>query len=147
MNLTTFALSMVLPAGLEPATESYLGSALARYKLASLPLSYGSIELAGLEGVEPSTLESKSSVMPFHHSPIVWRKEWDSNPRRITLGGFQDRCIKPLCHPSSGAGRGTRTLTLKAQASKACVATNYTTPAYLMNLYSYLDGSRISNTL
>jgi hypothetical protein len=30
-----------------------------------------------------------------------WRKEWDSNPRRAcTLGGFQDRCLKPLGHPS-----------------------------------------------
>ena len=26
---------------------------------------------------------------------------WDSNPRKgLTFGGFQDRCIKPLCHPS-----------------------------------------------
>ena len=39
---------------------------------------------------------------------------WDSNPRKgLTFGGFQDRCIKPLCHPSgdlqalSRAGRDT----------------------------------------
>ena len=26
---------------------------------------------------------------------------WDSNPREgLAFGGFQDRCIKPLCHPS-----------------------------------------------
>jgi hypothetical protein len=31
----------------------------------------------------------------------VWRKGWDSNPRRtFTRGGFQDRCLKPLGHPS-----------------------------------------------
>ena len=32
-----------------------------------------------------------------------WRKGWDSNPRwAFTHGGFQDRCLKPLGHPSSG---------------------------------------------
>jgi hypothetical protein len=31
-----------------------------------------------------------------------WRKGWDSNPRWIcTHGGFQDRCLKPLGHPSA----------------------------------------------
>ena len=31
-----------------------------------------------------------------------WRKRWDSNPRyALTHGGFQDRCLKPLGHPSS----------------------------------------------
>ena len=30
-----------------------------------------------------------------------WRKGWDSNPRwACTHGGFQDRCLKPLGHPS-----------------------------------------------
>ena len=30
-----------------------------------------------------------------------WRKRWDSNPRyALTHGGFQDRCLKPLGHPS-----------------------------------------------
>ena len=30
-----------------------------------------------------------------------WRREWDSNPRRHhCLAGFQDRCLKPLGHPS-----------------------------------------------
>jgi hypothetical protein len=29
------------------------------------------------------------------------RREWDSNPRnRFRFCGFQDRCIKPLCHLS-----------------------------------------------
>lgn len=33
----------------------------------------------------------------------VWRRGWDSNPRRTQiLGGFQDRCIRPLCHLSDG---------------------------------------------
>src|SRR5262245_45157937 len=30
-----------------------------------------------------------------------WRKGWDSNPRgAYTPGGFQDRCLKPIGHPS-----------------------------------------------
>ena len=30
-----------------------------------------------------------------------WRRRWDSNPRwTFTHVGFQDRCIKPLCHSS-----------------------------------------------
>ena len=32
---------------------------------------------------------------------IKWRKERDSNPRnRYRFSGFQDRRIRPLCHPS-----------------------------------------------
>jgi hypothetical protein len=31
-----------------------------------------------------------------------WRKGWDSNPREsCPSGGFQDRCLKPLGHPSA----------------------------------------------
>ncbi len=31
-----------------------------------------------------------------------WRREWDSNPRwTYAHDGFQDRCIKPLCHLSN----------------------------------------------
>src|SRR5690606_31206535 len=36
-----------------------------------------------------------------------WRRDRDSNPgRALTLAGFQDRCIQPLCHPST-AGNTT----------------------------------------
>jgi hypothetical protein len=32
----------------------------------------------------------------------VWRRGWDSNPRcGFPHDGFQDRCLKPLGHPSS----------------------------------------------
>src|SRR5262245_64179101 len=49
----------------------------------------------------------------------AWRKGWDSNPRgAYTPGGFQDRCLKPLGHPSAfdflstfGAGRSLKWLT------------------------------------
>jgi hypothetical protein len=32
---------------------------------------------------------------------LTWRMGWDSNPRYgLPHGGFQDRCLKPLGHPS-----------------------------------------------
>ena len=32
---------------------------------------------------------------------VFWWRDRDSNPGRgLTLAGFQDRCIQPLCHPS-----------------------------------------------
>lgn len=35
------------------------------------------------------------------YSSKIWRTEWDSNPRYSCLyDGFQDRCLKPLGHPS-----------------------------------------------
>ncbi len=50
--------------------------------------------LATSSGVKSATPGVRSSVPS-------WRKGWDSNPRRAcTLGGFQDRCLKPLGHPS-----------------------------------------------
>src|SRR5207248_4439458 len=34
----------------------------------------------------------------------IWRKGWDSNPRYpCRHAGFQDRCLKPLGHPSVAA--------------------------------------------
>jgi hypothetical protein len=34
----------------------------------------------------------------------IWRRGWDSNPRwAFTHAGFQDRCLKPLGHPSRPA--------------------------------------------
>ena len=36
-------------------------------------------------------------------SVLRWRRGWDSNPRYgLPHAGFQDRCLKPLGHPSSG---------------------------------------------
>ena len=38
---------------------------------------------------------------PKNRKQGKWRKERDSNPRsRFRLSGFQDRRIRPLCHPS-----------------------------------------------
>jgi site-specific DNA recombinase len=50
--------------------------------------------LAAASGVKTATGGVPSSV-------LSWRKRWDSNPRwACTHGGFQDRCLKPLGHPS-----------------------------------------------
>ena len=50
--------------------------------------------LAAASGVKSATPGVRSSV-------LSWRKGWDSNPRyAFTHGGFQDRCLKPLGHPS-----------------------------------------------
>src|SRR6516164_8178632 len=52
--------------------------------------------------------------MPTKRSErCFWRKGWDSNPRgACTPGGFQDRCLKPLGHPSSLATSTTDALAL-----------------------------------
>ncbi len=40
--------------------------------------------------------------------PNQWRRGWDSNPRwACTHAGFQDRCLKPLGHPSGLAADPT----------------------------------------
>src|SRR5262249_16865695 len=45
---------------------------------------------------------AKRGLRSQHVQPMsAWRKGWDSNPRgACTPGGFQDRCLKPLGHPS-----------------------------------------------
>ena len=49
--------------------------------------------------------ESRCSSRILLRPPLslpIWRRGWDSNPRRAcALAGFQDRCLKPLGHPSS----------------------------------------------
>ena len=47
------------------------------------------------------------------------RMGWDSNPRKgLTFGGFQDRCIKPLCHPSGDLQAQWRA----GENTSACIA-------------------------
>lgn len=41
-----------------------------------------------------------------HRRTLYWRKGWDSNPRYpCGHAGFQDRCLKPLGHPSKPCNR------------------------------------------
>ena len=44
--------------------------------------------------------------LDFSASETRWRRGWDSNPRGTFIpAGFQDRCLQPLGHPSSGSFR------------------------------------------
>jgi hypothetical protein len=45
-----------------------------------------------------------------------WRMGWDSNPRYpCGHAGFQDRCLKPLGHPSDFAGERSISSALDAE--------------------------------
>ncbi len=48
-----------------------------------------------------------------------WRRRWDSNPRwALTHVGFQDRCIRPLCHSSDPTAVNELRAILKDEESK-----------------------------
>ena len=53
----------------------------------------------------------KSRDWACRNAEELWRRDRDSNPgRALTLAGFQDQCMGPLCHPSgfrSGRAAGT----------------------------------------
>lgn len=52
----------------------------------------------------------KSATLGVPSLGLKWRKGWDSNPRwACTHGGFQDRCLKPLGHPSRLPDRTSHT--------------------------------------
>ena len=51
-----------------------------------------------------------------------WRRRWDSNPRyAFTYAGFQDRCIRPLCH-SSGGSFMRLTIEQRKVPAKSCLS-------------------------
>ena len=54
------------------------------------------------DGERPrSGFPASGGIVRSSASPAGWRMGWDSNPRGArTPAGFQDRCIRPLCHPS-----------------------------------------------
>ena len=60
-----------------------------------------------MQGYRPSrqNCDRKSEVSLFIINMLwEWRRRWDSNPRyAFTHAGFQDQCIRPLCHSSGGA--------------------------------------------
>ena len=77
--------------------------------------SCGSTESYGAMGRSPPALAARmcsptcsmrksQGLFPLQFQLLtkaVWRTGWDSNPRyAYTYGGFQDRCLKPLGHPS-----------------------------------------------
>ena len=55
--------------------------------------------MPGSEASDPLTVELMDWMLAARAA--LWRMGWDSNPRwAFTHGGFQDRCLKPLGHPS-----------------------------------------------
>jgi hypothetical protein len=65
----------------------------------------GVVRIMGSQGISQRTLSAGGSVKSVAGGvPSFvpsWRMGWDSNPRYAhTYGGFQDRCLKPLGHPS-----------------------------------------------
>src|SRR5258708_18081373 len=65
----------------------------------------GKVRIMGSKGDLLGTLAAasglKSAARGVRSSVLNWRKGWDSNPRYpCRHAGFQDRCLKPLGHPS-----------------------------------------------
>ena len=65
----------------------------------------GEVRIIGSKGDLLRTLAAAAGAKPatpgVRRSVLKWRTGWDSNPRWArTHGGFQDRCLKPLGHPS-----------------------------------------------
>jgi hypothetical protein len=62
------------------------------------------VVVANLSGVEiglEKAAAKDNPVQSMGYRLYNWRMRWDSNPRyACTYGGFQDRCLKPLGHPS-----------------------------------------------
>ena len=66
----------------------------------------GEVRIMGSKGDLLRTLAGSADPMGQVPSFVPkWRRRWDSNPRwTFTHVGFQDRCIKPLCHSSVAGG-------------------------------------------
>ena len=61
----------------------------------------GEVRIMGSKSRLLQTLVAGSGVNSVPTQGLKWRMGWDSNPRyAFAHGGFQDRCLKPLGHPS-----------------------------------------------
>ncbi len=61
----------------------------------------GEVRIMGSKSRLLQVLTGKNGVNSVPTQGLKWRTGWDSNPRwASTHGGFQDRCLKPLGHPS-----------------------------------------------
>ncbi len=61
----------------------------------------GEVRIMGSKSRLLQVLTGKNGVNSVPTQGLKWRMGWDSNPRYAhTYGGFQDRCLKPLGHPS-----------------------------------------------
>ena len=64
----------------------------------------GEVRIMGSKTQLLQALVSGGGVSAVPTQGLKWRKGWDSNPRwSCPHGGFQDRCLKPLGHPSASA--------------------------------------------
>ena len=79
----------------------------------------GEVRLMGSKSRLLQTRVANGGANAVPTQGLKWRTGWDSNPRwGCPHGGFQDRCLKPLGHPSCtaprrhwyrvGRGRGNR---------------------------------------
>src|SRR5216683_5331397 len=68
----------------------------------SISSSFGATLLRqGFGGHSASRYRFAELVLRSAPREAEWRMGWDSNPRcACTHAGFQDRCLKPLGHPS-----------------------------------------------
>lgn len=60
--------------------------------------SFLQISIVEISGLEPELREPKSLVLPLHHISISSRSGRIRTLGGIYLGGFGDRCLKPLGH-------------------------------------------------
>jgi site-specific DNA recombinase len=61
----------------------------------------GEVRIIGSKSWLHQTLTANGGANRAPTQGLKWRKRWDSNPRwSRPHGGFQDRCLKPLGHPS-----------------------------------------------
>ena len=78
----------------------------------------------GTHAALPLLSKGDEKKIPWQDEPakgIFERMGWDSNPRKgLTFGGFQDRCIQPLCHPS-GFLQALRRAGVNTSVSSRCV--------------------------
>jgi site-specific DNA recombinase len=64
-------------------------------------VSDGEVRIMGSKSQLLQTLVANGGANAVPTQGLKWRMGWDSNPRyAFTHGGFQDRCLQPLGHPS-----------------------------------------------
>src|SRR5690606_15054396 len=87
-------------------------------------VQHGPERLTGVPGA-PLGAATRTPVL------LSWRKGWDLNPRGSSPCGFQDRCLRPLGHPSA-PGRSTGTT--------ACALAFYRVPPVSVHPTGEADG-------
>jgi site-specific DNA recombinase len=87
----------------------------------------GEVRIMGSKSRLLQVLTGKNGVNSVPTQGLKWRMGWDSNPRdACTPGGFQDRCLQPLGHPS---GAEVRTLAKRdARHNAAALVTSVSPP-------------------